>query len=112
MHKGTEISVGPDQGQKYSEFIRNLVVPTNLNLVTRPPLRGTALVVPDPNLVFPVVDSMFGGDGRFHTRVEGRDRFTADRAAHHPGFAVGLFRVREGLEAGVRNQPSTTSARK
>lgn len=73
MHKGTEISVGPIKVQKYSEFIRNLVVPTNLNLVTVKPLRGTALVVLDPNLVFLVVDSMFGGDGRFHTRVEGRD---------------------------------------
>jgi flagellar motor switch protein FliM len=30
-------------------------------------------MVLDPNLVFLVVDSMFGGDGRFHTRVEGRD---------------------------------------
>jgi flagellar motor switch protein FliM len=76
LHKGTEISVGPIKVQKYSEFIRNLVVPTNLNLVTVRPLRGTALVVFDPNLVFLVVDSMFGGDGRFHTRVEGRD-FTA-----------------------------------
>ncbi|MDP2247685.1 MAG: FliM/FliN family flagellar motor switch protein, partial [Nitrosomonadales bacterium] len=27
----------------------------------------------DPNLVFLLVDSLFGGDGRFHTRVEGRD---------------------------------------
>lgn len=73
MHKSTEISVGPIKVQKYSEFIRNLVVPTNLNLVTAKPLRGTALVVFDPNLVFLVVDNMFGGDGRFHTRVEGRD---------------------------------------
>ncbi len=73
MHKSTEVSVGPIKVQKYSEFIRNLVVPTNLNLVTVKPLRGTALVVFDPNLVFLVVDSMFGGDGRFHTRVEGRD---------------------------------------
>ncbi len=73
MHKGSEISVGPIKVQKYSEFIRNLVVPTNLNLITVKPLRGTALVVFDPNLVFLIVDSMFGGDGRFHTRVEGRD---------------------------------------
>jgi flagellar motor switch protein FliM len=27
----------------------------------------------DPNLVFLLVDNLFGGDGRFHTRVEGRD---------------------------------------
>src|SRR5574343_530366 len=73
MHRNAEISVGPIRVQKYSEFIRNLVVPTNLNLVVAKPLRGTALFVFDPNLVFLVVDNMFGGDGRFHTRVEGRD---------------------------------------
>ena len=76
MHRTAEISVGPIRVQKYSEFIRNLVVPTNLNLVVAKPLRGTSLFVFDPNLVFLVVDNMFGGDGRFHTRVEARD-FTA-----------------------------------
>ncbi|MDP2822945.1 MAG: flagellar motor switch protein FliM [Sulfuritalea sp.] len=76
MHKGVEVSVAPIKLQKYSEFIRNLAVPTNLNLILAKPLRGTGLIVLDPNLVFLVVDNMFGGDGRFHTRVEGRD-FTA-----------------------------------
>jgi len=76
MHRNAEISVGSIKVQKYSEFVRNLVVPTNLNLVNARPLRGTGLIVFDPNLVFLVVDNMFGGDGRFHTRVEGRD-FTA-----------------------------------
>ena len=73
MHRTTEISLGPIRVQKYSEFVRNLVVPTNLNLVHFKPLRGTGMIVLDPNLVFLVVDNMFGGDGRFHTRVEGRD---------------------------------------
>lgn len=73
MRRTAEISVGPVKVMKYSEFIRNLIVPTNLNLVHIKPLRGTALLIFDPNLVFLVVDSMFGGDGRFHMRVEGRD---------------------------------------
>ncbi|MDO9597036.1 MAG: flagellar motor switch protein FliM [Azoarcus sp.] len=73
MHRNAEVSVGPIRVQKYAEFVRNLVVPTNLNLVVAKPLRGTGLVVFDPNLVFLVVDNMFGGDGRFHTRIEGRD---------------------------------------
>lgn len=73
MHRSAEVSVGPIKVQKYSEFVRNLVVPTNLNLVQVRPLRGTGLVVFDPNLVFLVVDNLFGGDGRFHSRVEGRD---------------------------------------
>ena len=76
MRRTAEISVGPVKVQKYSEFTRNLPIPTNLNLVHVKPLRGTSLFVFDPNLVFFVVDNLFGGDGRFHTRVEGRD-FTA-----------------------------------
>jgi flagellar motor switch protein FliM len=73
IRRTAEISVGPVRVLKYSEFIRNLVVPTNLNLVQAKPLRGTSLFIFDPNLVFLFVDNMFGGDGRFHTRVEGRD---------------------------------------
>lgn len=73
MRRTAEISVGPIRIIKYNEFIRNLVVPTNLNLVQAKPLRGTALFIFDPSLVFLIVDNLFGGDGRFHTRVEGRD---------------------------------------
>ena len=73
MRRTADISVGPIRIIKYNEFIRNLVVPTNLNMVQAKPLRGTALIIFDPNLVFLVVDNLFGGDGRFHTRVEGRD---------------------------------------
>ena len=73
LRRSAEVSVGSVRVSKYSEFIRNLVVPTNLNLVHMKPLRGTALVVFDPGLVFLLVDNLFGGDGRFHTRVEGRD---------------------------------------
>ncbi len=73
LRRTAEISVGPVRVIKYSEFIRNMPVPTNLNLVKVNPLRGTSLFVFDPNLVFLIVDNLFGGDGRFHTRVEGRD---------------------------------------
>jgi flagellar motor switch protein FliM len=71
--RSAEIAVGPVRVVKYSEFVRNLVVPTNLNLVQAKPLRGTALFIFDPNLVYLVIDSLFGGSGQFHTRVEGRD---------------------------------------
>jgi flagellar motor switch protein FliM len=73
LRRTAEVSVGPLRTCKYSEFVRNLVVPANLNLVQLKPLRGTSLIVFDPSLVFLLVDNMFGGDGRFHSRVEGRD---------------------------------------
>ncbi|WP_291991009.1 flagellar motor switch protein FliM [Candidatus Accumulibacter sp. ACC007] len=90
MHRSAEISVGSIRVQKYSEFTRNLVVPTNLNLVAAKSLRGTALFVFDPSLVFLVVDNMFGGDGRFHTRVEGRD-FTATEQRIIKGLLTVVF---------------------
>lgn len=73
MRRTVDIAVGPVKVIKFSEFVRNLVVPTNLNMVHMKPLRGTALFVFDPNLIFLIVDNLFGGDGRYHTRVEGRD---------------------------------------
>lgn len=76
LRRTSEISVESVRLMKYSEFIRTLVVPSNLNLVQIKPLRGTGLFIFDPRLVFSVVDNFFGGDGRFHARIEGRD-FTA-----------------------------------
>jgi flagellar motor switch protein FliM len=94
MHRNAEIAVGPVRVQKYSDFVRNLVVPTNLNLVQIKPLRGTALVVFDPNLVFLVVDNLFGSDGRFHVRVEGRE-FSATEQRIIMGLLNVVFREYE-----------------
>src|SRR5581483_9825431 len=76
VRRSTEISVGPVRVLKYSEFVRNLVVPTNVNVVQAKPLRDHALMVIEPTLVFQIIDHLFGGQARFHTRVEGSD-FTA-----------------------------------
>jgi flagellar motor switch protein FliM len=76
LRKTCEVSVLGVKMVKFAEYVHGLVVPTNLNLVRIKPLRGTALVVFEPRLVFSVIDNFFGGDGRFHARIEGRD-FTA-----------------------------------
>ena len=73
IRRTPDISVGPVRVLKFGEFIRNLHVPTNLNIIQAKPVRGHGLFIFDPNLVFLVVDNMFGGDGRFHSRVEGRE---------------------------------------
>jgi flagellar motor switch protein FliM len=73
IRRSPEISIGGVKVQKYSAFLREIVVPTNFNIVSVRPLRGSGLVVCDPTLVFAVIDSLFGGVGKFHTRIEGRD---------------------------------------
>src|SRR5512147_2587133 len=73
IRKSPEVSIGGIKVQKYSAFLREIVVPTNFNIVSVRPLRGSALIVCDPNLVFAVIDALFGGAGKYHTRIEGRD---------------------------------------
>jgi flagellar motor switch protein FliM len=75
LRRTAEISVHPIQVKKFSEYVHTLHVPTSLNLVKLNPLRGTALVVLEPKLVFATVDNFFGGTGR-HAKIEGRE-FTA-----------------------------------
>ncbi len=73
IRKSPEVAIGAIKVQKYSAFLREIVVPTSFNIVGIKPLRGSGLVVCDPSLVFAVIDSLFGGIGKFHTRIEGRD---------------------------------------
>ena len=73
IRKTPEVSVGAVQVQKYSAFLRQIVVPANFNIVSVQPLRGSGLIVCNPTLVFAVIDALFGGQGKFHTRIEGRE---------------------------------------
>lgn len=73
IRRSPEVSVGAVTVQKYSAFLRELVVPTNFNIMAVKPLRGNGLIVCEPTLLFGVIDSLFGGNGKFHTRIEGRD---------------------------------------
>jgi len=73
IRKSPEVSIGGIKVQKYSAFLREIVVPTNFNIVSVRPLRGSGLIVCDPNVVFAVIDALFGGAGKFHARIEGRD---------------------------------------
>lgn len=73
LRRTTETSTVGVQMLKFSEYAHSLFVPASLNLVRIHPLKGTALMVIDPNLVFGIVDNFFGGDGRFHAKVEGRE---------------------------------------
>jgi len=73
LSRTTEITATGVSMVKFSEYVRGLFMPTSLNLININPLRGTGLCVIDPKLVFATVDNFFGGDGRFHARIEGRE---------------------------------------
>ena len=73
IRRNPEVSVGTVSVQRYSAFLRELAVPTNFNIAAIRPLRGSGLIVCEPSLVFGVIDTLYGGVGKFQTRIEGRD---------------------------------------
>jgi len=73
LRRQAEIAVGGVQMMKFAEYVHSLYVPTSLNMIKVDPLKGTALFVIDPKLVFIVVDNFFGGEGRFYNKIEGRE---------------------------------------
>ena len=72
-HRTMEIAAGDIKVHKYSNYLRETMVPTNFNIVSLRPLRGAGLVVCDPAFVFAVIDALFGGVGKYPVRIEGRE---------------------------------------
>lgn len=69
----TEIQLSPTTTCKYGEILSKHDQPTNINMVKFKPLRGTGLIVMDPEFVLYVVDNLFGGGSRFPVTIEGRE---------------------------------------
>ncbi len=58
---------------KMIDYLRNLFVPTSLNIYRINPLNGVSLFTLDSKLVFTSVDIYFGGTGLLPFKIEGRE---------------------------------------
>ncbi|MCG3862510.1 MULTISPECIES: flagellar motor switch protein FliM [unclassified Photobacterium] len=79
LRKTAEVSINGVQMIKFGEYQNTLYVPTSLNMVRFRPLKGTALITMEARLVFILVENFFGGDGRFHAKIEGREFTPTER---------------------------------
>ena len=72
LRRSPEISVIGISTPKYAEYVPGLSVPTSLNLIRFNPLSGTSLMIFEAKLIFALIDTYFGGTGRY-AKIEGRD---------------------------------------
>lgn len=79
MRRTAEVSINGVQMIKFGEYVHTLFVPTSLNMVRFRPLKGTGLITMEARLVFILVDNFFGGDGRYHAKIEGREFTPTER---------------------------------
>ena len=102
LRRSPEIAVGGVQMLKFAEYIHSLFVPASLNLIKIKPLRGTALVIFDPKLVFSIVDNFFGGDGRFHAKIEGREFTPTEQRIIHKLLEITFKDLKEAWNPAMK----------
>ena len=79
MRHSAEVTWTGVNMMKFGEYLQTLYVPTSLNMVRFRPLKGTALITLEARLVFILVENFFGGEGRFRTKIEGREFTPTER---------------------------------
>lgn len=79
LRKAVQIDSGTVTLLKHIEFIERLATPSYMVLVGLRPLRGTMMIAIDAPLVVSVVESRFGGNGRFPVTKTQRDFTTVEQ---------------------------------
>ncbi len=67
-----DVNLTSTETVKFSDLCLSLPMPSSLNIFSIEPLRGFSLIVLEGPLVFSFVDSLFGGTGVSHVKLEGR----------------------------------------
>lgn len=67
-----DVNLSSTETVRFSDFYLSLPMPSSLNIFSIEPLRGFSLIVLEGPLVFSFVDSLFGGKGVSHVKLEGR----------------------------------------
>lgn len=73
LRRAVEISSGTIELLKHRDLIERLDIPSHLTLINLRPLRGLLMIATDARLVTTIVETRFGGDGRFPVSVANRD---------------------------------------
>ncbi len=82
--KNVEITAGSLCTEKYSDFTQDLFSPRSIYIIKINPLPGNALVIIDYNLIFMIVDNLFGSIGNFPNNFGHREcTQTEQRIANH-----------------------------
>jgi flagellar motor switch protein FliM len=64
LRKNVEVNFVSTEMVKFREFLEGFSNPTSLNIFNMEPLIGASLLAIEPELVFSLIDCMFGGNGK------------------------------------------------
>lgn len=78
VRRDLSATIGSIEKRGYTDLITSLSVPCSVNVISMAPLNGPALLIFDPELIFMIVDTFFGGKGRLYKSPSVRDFTTTE----------------------------------
>ena len=85
------LSVATPTMMSYSEYLSTVASPASVNVIEVPPLKGEALILIHPQVIFSCVDNWYGGEARPLSVGEERG-FTANESAVIDRMCALMFR--------------------
>lgn len=86
-----KIKIAELRVESFSDYRKQLKVPISLNIIKLDGLRGNALFVIEPQIIFNSLDRFFGGGGKSRTTVEGMREFTPTESRVIQMIVQGIF---------------------
>jgi flagellar motor switch protein FliM len=62
---------------RFGDYLTNILLPTSLNVMVMPNLKGHAIMVVSSKLTYALVDAYYGGNERPFSKIGGREEFTS-----------------------------------
>jgi flagellar motor switch protein FliM len=62
---------------RFGDYLTNILLPTSLNVLVMPNLKGHAIMVVSSKLTYALVDAYYGGSERPFSKIGGREEFTS-----------------------------------
>jgi flagellar motor switch protein FliM len=86
-----KIRVSELRVESFQDYRKQLKIPLSLNIIKLEGLRGNALIVIEPQIIFNSLDRFFGGGGKSRTTVEGMREFTPTESRVIQMIVQGVF---------------------
>jgi flagellar motor switch protein FliM len=86
-----KIRVAELRVESFQDYRKQLKIPLSLNIIKLEGLRGNALIVIQPQIIFNSLDRFFGGGGKSRTTVEGMREFTPTESRVIQMIVQGVF---------------------
>lgn len=78
LKRNPDIRVKDTQFISFANFTNSIPTPSAINMVNIKPLTGSSLIVFSYDMIFSIVDTIFGGEGKFPYRNENRGFTTTE----------------------------------